>query len=397
MEQLLSGIKILDFSKMISGPFCTCLLGDMGAEVLKVEAPGYGEDFRGFAPTIEGKDGKRESIYFVNYNRNKKSITLNMKKQKSKEALWNLIKESDVIVENFKAGVMNKMGFGYDEVKKVKPDIIYASISGYGQSGPYSDRAGYDFIIQGMSGHMSFNGYPESSPVKYGPSMFDLVSGNYAALCIVAALRYKEHSGKGQYIDISMMDCAISYLDMAIPNYLYFGRSIPRIGNRHPGGGPHNTYKTKDGLITMAAGNPSLWKRVCEVIERLDLVDHPDFNTMQKRFQNVDQMDKIIEEWTMKHTAEEASKAFLDKDIPCGCVNNIEQAFADPHVQARQMVTSVDHPNIGEVKIVQFPIKFSDVVCGVRSCSPGLGEQNEEILCKKLGYSKEEVNQMQEP
>lgn len=384
MNLVLKGIRVVDFTRVLSGPYCTAILADLGAEVIKIETPKTGDDVRFFGPFQN-----KESLYFMNVNRNKKSITLDLKKEEAKEIVAKLIEKSDVLVENFKPGVMDNLGFSYETVKGIKPDIIYSSISGYGQYGPYSKNAAYDLVIQALSGIMSMTGFPDKPPVRVATSITDLLSGMFSAIGIISALYYRSHQGTGQRIDIAMLDSAIAVLENAIFRYTVNGEIPARVGSRHSAGGPHNTYKTRDGYIALACGNESIWQRLTEVIQHGDLGTHPDFNSMAKRAKNIEFVDKIVEEWTAQRTTIDVLKDFNNNGIPCEPVKNIREVVEDPQVQARKMLQEVEHPVAGKVTLVGSPIKFSNATTDIRMSPPTLGQHNKEIICELLGFSEE--------
>lgn len=390
MEQVLSGIRVLDLTRVLAGPYCTQILSDMGAEIIKVETPNAGDDTRFFGPFQE-----KVSLYFNNLNRNKKSITLDMKIPKSKDALLALVKTCDVFIENFSPGVAARLGLGYEDLKKVKPDIIAASISGFGQNGPFRDYSAYDLTVQGLSGLASVNGFPNNPPVRTGVSAADMTSGMYAALGILGALLYKKQSGKGQYIDIAMMDSTLTFMEALPIVALATGKAPGRIGSRHPAGGPFNIYKTKDGYVTIACANESLWQRITKVIGREDLAFHEEWNSIPKRLIKIDEVDELVESWTSVKTTAEVIKPMQEMGVPCQAVNDLKQALESEQVAARKMVADVDHPAAGTVKVINSPIKYSDVYCGAKKAAPTLGQHNNEILCELLGFTETEVEEMQ--
>ena len=334
MEKMLRGIRVVDVSRVLAGPFCACLLADMGAEVIKIESPGVGDDVRLFGPFQN-----KTSLYFANVNRGKKSITLDLNNDKAREIIYKLVKESDVYLENFKPGIMKKFGLDYESIKKVKPDIVYASISGFGQYGPYSARAAYDLIMQSMSGLMSMTGFPDRPPSRVGTSISDVIGALFTTVGILGALHYRGKTGKGENVDVSMLDATISTLENAVFRYTVNGEIPERYGNRHAAGGPHNAHRTKDGWISIACGNNSLWKRLLKVVGHEELANDPAFTNITDRKAQYDTVDRIINEWTETKTNEEALQDLVALGIPAGPVYNMKQVTEDPHINARAGTT----------------------------------------------------------
>lgn len=386
----LESIKVLDFSRLIAGPYCTMLLGDMGADVIKVEQPGKGDDSRAFGPPfING-----ESAYFFSFNRNKKSITVNLKIEKGKKIIIELIKKADVLVENFRPGYMEKIGLSYEEVEKINPRIIYASVSGYGQTGPYRSRPGYDVVIQGISGFMSLTGDPEGSPYKVGTSIADLMAAIYAFQGILLALISREKTGKGQKIDISLLDGLVSLLTYQAG--IYFATGVPplRKGNQHPTISPYETFKASDEYINIAVGNDKFWHIFCDIVG-LDK-NNPKFATNPDRVKNRNELFAIIQEIISRKKADEWLCLFNDHGIPSGPVLTLDKVLTHPQVLARNMVVDVDHPTCGSIKLTGIPVKLSDTPGSIKLPPPVLGQHNEEILSEMLGYDKHEIEKLLE-
>lgn len=386
----LEGIKVLDLGRVIAAPFGAAILADLGADVIKVEMPGVGDNARDNLP----KKGD-ESTYFMTFNRSKRGITLNMKK--GKEIFLKLVKEADVLMENYRPGVMAKLGFSYEELKKVNPALIYAAVSGFGQEGPYALRAGYDPLAQAMSGVMSITGAPDGPPVRAGASIADIMAGQNAAIGILAALQHRAQTGEGQFIDVSLLDSAIVALSSVSQVYLTDKSNVPqRRGNGYVAGAPGGAYKTKDGeyVVTLALGG-SAWLKITELMEMEELREDPRFKTNDLRVENYRELDEIVEEWTMKFTIDEAVEKLLAVGLPAGPIMNMEQMYNDEHVKLREMFTTIDHPIAGEVEITNQGIKMSETSPYVRTSSPTLGQHNNEVL-KELGYSDEEIKQFQE-
>ena len=387
---MLEGIKVLDLSRALAGPYCTMLLGDMGADVIKIERPGKGDDSRAWGPPfIEG-----ESAYFLSINRNKKSITLNLKSEKGKEILFKLIKISDVLIETNRPGVMEKLGLSFEEVKKVNPKIVYCSISGFGQTGPYKLRPGFDQVIQGMGGLMSITGEENRPPIKVGVAITDVGAGMYAAIGILAALLRRDKTGKGEYIDVSMLDGTISWLTYQSGRYFASGEVPKPMGSGHPLIVPYQAFKTKDIYINIAVGNDSLWRKFCETIG-LNITDDPKFSTNAKRVENKEELIKILNEILSKKTGKEWLEILNKAGIPCGPIYKLNDIFSDPHVLSRGMVSEIEHPKAGKIKLTGVPIKFKNSPGKIRLHPPLLGENNFEIL-EEIGYKKEEIEKFRE-
>lgn len=384
MKPPLEGIRVLDLSRVLAGPFATQLLGDLGAEIIKVEAPGRGDETRSWGPPFAAG----EAAYYLSVNRNKKSITVNLKTLEGIDIIKKLAKISDVFIENFKVGGLDKLGLGYEEIKKENPRIIYVSITGFGHTGPYRERPGYDFIIQGMCGVMSVTGEPGSEPMKVGVAWTDVITGLFASNAILAALIEREKSGLGQYIDISLLDSAIAAMVNQASNYLISGVPPKRYGNAHPNIVPYQAFKTKDSYIILAVGNDSQFRKFCSVAGREDLADHPDFSTNPKRVENRERLIPIIKEIMLTKTTAEWCELLTKAKIPCGPIYNLKEVFEDPHVLSRQMVVKIKHPTARKIPLVGTPLKFSRTKIQFKQHPPLLGEHTDEVLHRLLGFSK---------
>jgi formyl-CoA transferase len=391
-EGALKGLRVVDMTRVLAGPFCAMFLADMGAEVIKVEAPGKGDDARGYPPFLRGA-----SAYFTNLNRNKQSIVLNLKKPEAKEILMDLLKKSDILLENFKPGTMEKLGFGYDRVREVNPQIIYASISGFGQYGPYKDRPGYDIIGQAMGGLMSVSGWPDSPPTRTGTAMADIVAGLNACIGILASLKGRERTGLGERIDVSLVDSMVSAMETVIQIYLVEGRVPQRVGNRYEFIAPYNSFRAEDGWVVIGVGGQEVWKRFCKVIGREALMDAPEFLTNRDRVENVAHLDGIVTEWTATRKVADIVSLLMEASVPCSPILNVEQICNDPHIaKAREMIVEMDHPLGGKMNVVSCPIKFTRMKPTIRSTAPLHGEHTEQILTGVLGMSKEEYASLKE-
>jgi len=390
MVRPLEGIKVLDLSRALAGPYCTMMLADMGAEVIKLEMPGRGDDSRAWGPPfIEG-----ESAYFMSVNRNKKSLTLNLKKEKSKEIIHKLIKQSDVIIENFRPGTMEKLGLSYNEVKKTNPEIIYCSISGFGQDGPYRLLPGMDQVLQGMGGLMSITGESGGAPIKVGVAVADIAGGMFAAFAIMIALYNKEKTGKGQIIDTSLLDCQIAWLTYRAGSFFASGEIPKPLGSGHPVIVPYQAFKAKDAYINIAVGNDQLWQKFCEAVGLKNVINDVKFSTNAKRVENRDEIVKIIGNLIKTKKGEEWLKILTNAGVPCGPINNLAKIFNDPQVLHRKMVHELTHPKAGNIKVTGIPIKLSDTPGEILTAPPVLGQHSEEIL-KNLGYNSQEIKEFQ--
>lgn len=385
----LQGLKILDFTRVYSGPYCTMLLADLGADVIKVEAVGRGDDTRNFYPIKNGESG-----YFTYLNRSKRSITLNLKSAEGKQIALELVKWADVVVENFSAGTINKLGLGYEDVRKVNPKIIYASISGFGQSGPYSKKAAYDAIAQAMGGMTYLTGYPESEPVKVGPAISDAATGVHAAVAILAALHYREQSGQGQYIDMAMMDTVFSMLENSVPIMSMLGENPHRIGNANPGSAPYNMYHTSDGSVFIATANDSLFTRLINVMGQPELIQDPRFNTNPNRKLHEKEIDPIVEQWTLQHTTAEVEAMLDEVGVPVASAKSIAELIDDPQLNHRNMLIEQEVPGVGTVKYPGNPLKLQLTPPDTSRRAPTLGEHTEEVLKSLLNYDDTQIQEL---
>ena len=373
MDMVLNKVRVLDLTRVLAGPFCTMLLADMGAEVIKVEKKGSGDDSRTFGPFV-GDD----SLYFNSINRNKKSVEVDLKTNEDKAFFLEMVREADVVVENFRPGAMKNLGLDYESLKKVNPKIVYAATSGFGQTGPYSDRPAYDLIIQAMGGLMSITGQRDGFPTKAGPSISDITAGIYTALGIVSALFYRERTGEGQMVDVSMLDCQVSILENAISRYQASGQNPDPIGNRHPNITPFAMFNTKDNYIVIAVGNDKLWKTFCEVIGKQDLTEDERFLDNRERTNNFEELEEILNPLFETKTTDEWIKMLEKHNVPCSPVNKISDIINNEQIRARNMIERIKHPELGEFLVPALPIKFSKTPGSVRIAAPELGEHNDE-------------------
>jgi crotonobetainyl-CoA:carnitine CoA-transferase CaiB-like acyl-CoA transferase len=386
MEKALNGLKILDFTRVYSGPYCTMLLADMGADVIKIEARGLGDDTRFFKPVKNGVSG-----YFTYLNRSKRSVELNLKSEAGKAAALDLARWADVVVENFSPGAMGRLGLDYEAVRRINPEVVYASISGFGQTGPYRNRVAYDGVVQAMAGLVWLTGYPDALPVKAGPAISDAATGVHAALGIMMALYYKGATGKGQYIDMGMMDTMFSMLENAVPIKLFLDEEPMRLGNGNPGSAPYNMYPTRDGHIVIATANNVLFTKLVKVMGREDLLDMPEFRENFMRKGNEKQMDAIMEAWTRQYTSRELELRLTEAGVPVAHVFSLGELVEDPHLAARDMLVEQDVPGVGRTIFPGNPIKLQATPPDPSLRAPLLGEHTEQVLRDVLGYAPERI------
>ncbi|AIF42508.1 CaiB/BaiF CoA-transferase family protein [Virgibacillus sp. SK37] len=378
MSGALEHIKILDLSRVLAGPYCTMILGDMGADIIKVEAPGGSDETRKWGPPFKNN----VSAYYLCANRNKKSITLNLKTDEGVAAIKELVKESDVIINNFKTGTMHRLGLDYETLAKINPAIVFCSITGFGETGPYKDMPGYDFIIQAMSGLMSITGDKESGPQKMGVAITDILTGLYACIGIQGALLERTVSGKGQKLDISLYDSAVSSLVNIGSNYL-MTEEIPRpLGNQHANIVPYQSFKTLDGEMVIAIGNDSQFKALCSILQKYEYSMDDRFQTNPDRVANRDILVPLLQDILIKNTTAHWQQECQKNNIPCGPIQNLDEVVKDPQLQARNMFIDCKHPTAGQVKMIGSPLKFSRTPISVRHHPPNAGEHNEAIVDK---------------
>jgi formyl-CoA transferase len=390
----LQNIRILDITRALAGPYCTMMLGDLGADVIKVERPGSGDESRGWGPPFVGKPYgpyPGESAYFIAANRNKRSITVNIQSPQGQEIIRRLAGISDVLVENYRTGDLDKLGLGYADLHRLHPKLIYCSISGYGRTGPYAERPGYDAILQAEGGMMSITGPVEGPPSRVGIPIIDITAGMFAATAILAALRARDLTGEGQLIDISLFDSHIALLTNVASNYLVGGKPPRRLGNAHPNLAPYEAFTARDGWFVLGVANERQWETLCNLLGHPELQTDPRFTNNGMRVANrealVEELNKIFSQRTVDEWLSDIAQAGL----PCGAINSIPQVFAHPQTQARQMTLETEHPTAGTVKLTGFPYKFSETPAEIHAPPPALGQHTEEILKALLGYSSEEV------
>ncbi len=390
----LEGVRVLDLTRALAGPYCTLMLGDYGADVIKIEIPGAGDDTRHWGPPFIGE----ESAYFLSINRNKRSLTLNFKEPQAREIFLKLVQDADVVVENFTPGVMARFGLGYDTVKCVNPGIIYCSISGFGQDGPYKDRPAYDQVMQGVGGIMSLTGEPEGEPQKVGVAVTDIGAGMWAAFAIVSAMLHQRAGAQpeGQYIDISMLDAQVAWLTYQAAYYFATGQPPKRLGAAHPTLVPYQAFMCQDGkYINVAVGSERIWERFCQGIHREDLLERPELAQNGDRVKNRATLVPLLQGYFLTRPVREWVEALQAVSVPCGPINDLADVFTDPQVRFRQMLLEISHPTLGYIKQTGLPIKFSLTPGGLDRPPPLLGEHNQEIL-RELGYSDVAIQKMAE-
>jgi crotonobetainyl-CoA:carnitine CoA-transferase CaiB-like acyl-CoA transferase len=395
----LDDIRVLDLTRAMAGPYCTMMLGDLGAEVIKVERPGSGDESRGWGPPFVGSPtdyAPGESAYFLSVNRNKRSITLNLKSEKGLEIMQRLVVKSDILVENFRTGVLDKMGLGVQQAHKLNSSLIYCSISGYGRTGPFADRPGYDVIVQAEGGMMGITGPVEGPPSRVGIPIVDITSGMFAASSILAALHARSRTGEGQHIDISLFDTQAALLTNVAANYLIGGEPPVRLGNDHPNLAPYAAFPASDKWFVIGVANEAQWGRFCAVIKRPELQDDSRFNTNSSRVENRAELSALLEEIFSERTAEEWLHRFREAGLPCGPINTVRDVFEHPQVTPRGLIIESEHPTAGSIKFTGFPYKLSSTPPSLRMAPPRLGEHTEEILIDLLGYDKSDVSSFRE-
>ena len=389
----LSDIIVLDLTRVLAGPYCTMMLADFGANVIKIEMPGKGDDTRAYAPFKNG-----ESLYYANVNRNKKGITLNLKEENGKKIFLDMVKKADVVVENYRPGVMDKLGLGYDVLKEVNERIIYAAVSGFGCYGPYSQRPGYDIIAQAMGGLMSITGEEGGQPLRVGNAMGDVLGGMNLTIGILTALHARTLTGRGQRVDVSLVDSVVSSLETGIQRFFASGKQPELMGNRYASAYPYDAFKAKDGRFVIGCANDKLFSLLCtKVLNREDLLKDERFDTNVKRCENYIELKPEVEKWTVNHTVDECVDMILGAGVPAAPINDLNRVTTDPHIAvAREMIVPIKHPVIGDMKVNGNPIKLVDTKAEISRPAPMLGQDNEEIFENILGLDKEKIHKLAE-
>ncbi len=387
---LLDGVVVLDLTRVLAGPYCGALMADMGATVYKIEQPGRGDDSRSMGPFQNG-----ESVYYINCNRGKLGCTLNLKAPEGKKLFLELVKKADILLESYRPGTMEKLGLGYETLKEANPGLIYGSISGYGHTGPYSKRAGYDIIGQAAGGLMSTTGWPGGSPTRTGTPMGDVLGGLSLAIGVLAALNNKHATGEGEKVDISLVDSVVSAM-MNI-NMIYFaeGRIPQRIGNRYESTYPYDSFKTKDGDVIIGAGNDKLYRLLCQEMGREDLLEDSRFRTVSDRVANHEAMKEYVEAWTLEQTVDEVADRLNKIGVPSSPINTIDRVARDPQIAgARKMFVDVEHPVAGKVTVTNNQLKFTHREAAPQASAPLLGQHNEDVYCGLLKLDKAELDRL---
>ena len=385
----LTGVRVLDLTRVLSGPFCTMLLADLGADVIKVESP-EGDSVRAAGAIRNGL-----SWYFAAFNRNKRSVRLDLRKPQGREVLARLIERADVLVENFRPGVLVRLGFDADRLRQLRPSLVTCSINGFGSTGPYRDRPAFDFIAQAMSGFMSVNGGPDDPPLRTGVPISDLIAGLYAALTITASVRRAQATGQGQQAEVSLTNGMISMLAYLASDFFATGSVPPRAGNDHPIAAPYGLFATKDGKLALAPPGNAFFGRLADALGEPGLKDDPMYSTQSARVANRAQINAIVGGKLARETTAHWVRVLNAAGVPCGPVHRVDEVFDDPQVRAQQMVLEIDHPGYGMVRMLGFPMKLSETPCRVRRPAPRLGEHSDELL-GELGYSDGERQALRE-
>nr|PZN61306.1 MAG: CoA transferase [Sphaerobacter thermophilus] len=387
----LAGVRVLDLGRHQAGPTCAMWLGDLGADVIKIENPDRGEDGRASGPPFF----HGESAFFLSANRNKRSLALDIKRPEGQEIFRRLAAEADVVIENFRPGVMDALNIGYARVSALNPRIIYCSISGFGADGPYADRPGLDQIIQGVSGLMSVTGFEGGEPVRVGIPIADLVTGLFGAYGVLAALQARERTGRGQHIQTSLLECMVGLMSFQAVRYLNGAGTPPPAGNHHPINAPYGVFRAKDGYLTLGATGEKRWRKLCEILGTEEWLTDPRFATNGARHENRLLLADLISEKLQARTADEWERIFNEAGIPCGPIYRVDQALEHPQVRHREMVVERAHPTMGTVRLLGVPVKFSETPAGLHRVPPLFAEHTDEIL-REIGISDDEIERLRE-
>ena len=397
--QPLEGMRVLDLTRALAGPYCAMMLGDLGADIIKLERPGTGDESRGWGPPFVGEPYgpyPGESAYFLSTNRNKRSITINLKSPGGQETVRRLASNVDVFLENYRTGALDGMGLGYEDLQAVNPRLVYCSVSGYGRTGPCAKQPGYDFIIQAEGGFMGITGPEEGPPSRVGVPIIDITTGMFAATSILAALRARDSTGQGQFIDLGLLDAHVALLTNVASNHLVGGQEHRRLGNAHPNITPYEAFQARDRWFALAAANDGQWAVLCKAIGRPDLVDDPRFHDNNARVANRAALRELLDKAFASRDADDWLAEFRNAGLPCGPINTIPEVFAHPQAEARELVLETEHPTAGTVRMPGFPYKFSETPAAVRYPPPKLGQHTEEVLVQILGYTAEKIEALRQ-
>ncbi|HWR44716.1 CaiB/BaiF CoA-transferase family protein [Sporomusa sp.] len=385
----LQELVVLYLTRVLAGPYASMMLADFGANVIKIETPDGGDDSRAFGPFAG-----TESIYFMSLNRNKRSMTLNLKSAEGKQLFMDMVKTADIVLENYRPGTMEKLGLGYETLQEINQGIIYAACSGFGHTGPYSSKPAYDVIVQGMGGVMSITGQEDGEPTRVGASIGDINAGLFTVIGILTALHHRTQTGKGQKVDVGMLDCQVAILENAIARYLASGKVPAPLGNRHPSITPFEPFKARDGYVIIAVGNDKLWEKFCNLIGRPELIDDERFATNPGRTENQRQLKVILDTVFPAKSVDEWLATLEGEGIPCGPLNTVDKVIEDPQIKAREMIVETVHSVAGAVKMAGVPIKLSLTPGAVEKPAPLLGQHTQEILQDMLGLTSEQIAEM---
>jgi len=387
---ILDGVVVLDLTRVLAGPYCGMLLADMGATVYKIEVPGKGDDSRAFGPYKNG-----ESVYYMNFNRDKIGCTLNLKAPEGKELFKEMAKKADVVIENYRPGTMEKLGLGYDVLKEINPRLVYGAVSGFGHTGPYHQRAGYDIVGQAMGGLMSTTGWPDGEPTRTGTPMGNVLGGLNLAIGVLAALLHQRMTGEGDKVDVSLVDSVVSSMTNINMIYLATGRIPDRIGNRYESTYPYDSFKTKDDSVIIGAGNDKLYGKLCDLMGRPELKTDPRFLSVKDRVANHVAMKEVVESWTVQHTVDEIADMLNAAGVP-GCpINSIDRVVRDPQIaEARNMFPEMDHPVAGKMRLTNNALKFTNESADPHRPAPTLGQDNEQVYSRFLDLDAEKIDQL---
>ena len=393
MTRALEGIRVLDFTRVLAGPYCTMVLGDLGADIIKVERDGVGDDLRQWGPPFM-PDG--ESTYFLSVNRNKRSIVLDLKNATGRDLALKLARQSDVVLENFRPGVMESLGMGYEQLREINPRLIYCSITGYGTTGPLAERPGYDVIMQGMGGLMSVTGEPEGTPMRVGVAIVDVVTGIYSGVAILGALQSRNRSGEGQRVDLSLLETCLAIMPNLTAGYLLAGAKPDRLGNGHPNAVPYKVFATRDGNITLAVGNDEQWRRLCEAVGHPELARDPRYAENHARIARREEVETLVSGWFAQKRTDEWMELLPKMEVPSGPVYTIDRVLADAQIEALGILKSITHPTSGPLRVVGAPFHLSADDTEPYRPPPRLGEHTGDVLKEVLAVSDADLQALQQ-